>query len=32
MSIKNDYIARWAVYDSNDNLITSREYLFNIIP
>ena len=32
MSIKNDYIARWAVYDSNDTLITSREYLFNIIP
>lgn len=31
MSVKNDYIARWTVYDSDNKIITSMEYLFNVI-
>ena len=32
MSVKDGYTAKWAVYDSSDKLVTSREYLFNVIP
>jgi len=32
MSAKNDYTAKWTVYDSNNKIITSREYLFNVVP
>ena len=32
MSIKDGYIAKWAVYDSNNKMVTSRNYLFNVVP
>ena len=32
MAVKNDYIARWTVYDAGNEIVASQEYLFNVIP
>ena len=32
MSVKNDYTAKWTVYDSGNEIIASQEYLFNVVP
>ena len=32
IAVKNDYTAKWTVYDSSNEIIASREYLFNVVP
>ena len=32
MSIKDGYTAKWAVYDLNNKMVASRDYLFNVVP
>ena len=32
MNIQNDCIARWTVYDSDNEIVASQEYLFNVVP